>query len=170
MEIISIAIDAQGDDKILPYVQRAKADFITVKDELNLLGQLYGFKAVPNCFLIDEKGIVQYKKLGGFDIRKNEFRSIVDQWASTTGDLATGPSDAELSPDHTRANDLFRQGAEMQQQGMVAEAVALWKQGADLEPDNWIIRKQVWAAENPGKFYDAEVDFDWQKEQIAKGL
>ena len=165
-----MAIDAQGEEKILPYVQRAGTEFVTVMDEQNLLGQLYGFKAVPNGFLIDEQGIVQYKKLGGFDIRKTEFASVVDQWVQGAGDVLSEPSEAGLSPEHSTANSLFRQGAEMQKQGRHAEAIALWKQGAELEPDNWIIRKQIWAAENPGKFYDAEVDFDWQKEQIAKGL
>ena len=75
----------QGDDKILPYVQRANTEFPTVKDEENLLGQLDGFKAVPNGFLIDERGILQYKKLGAFDIRRNEFLAVVDQWANATG-------------------------------------------------------------------------------------
>ena len=77
-----------------------------------------------------------------------------------------------LNPDSaSRLRELlFRQGAALQKQGRQDEALALWKQGAELEPDNWIIRKQIWAAENPGKFYDAEVDFDWQKEQIARGL
>lgn len=170
VEIISVAIDAQGDEKILPYVQRAKTEFLTVKDEQNLLGQLYGFKAVPNGFLVDEQGVVQYKKLGGFDIRKPEFASIVDQWVNATGEVASEPSDPGLPPEHYKANELFREGTEMQNQGRHAEAMALWKQGAELEPDNWIIRKQIWATENPGKFYDAEVDFVWQKEQIAKGL
>lgn len=165
-----MAIDAQGDDKIQPYVQQANTDFLTVKDEENLLGQHYGFKAVPNGFLIDENGVVQYKKLGGFDIRRTEFRSIVDEWVSASGDITAESSEPDLSPDHFEANDLFRQGSLLQKEGRHAEALALWKLGAGLEPDNWIIRKQIWAAENPGKFYDADVDFDWQKEQIAKGL
>ena len=170
IEIISVAIDAQGDDKILPFVEQAKADFPTVKDEENLLGQLYGFKAVPNGFLIDELGILKYKRLGGFDIRRNEFLAVVDHWADATGELLSETTDPDLSPDHAKANELFRQGTVLQKQGLHAEAVALWRRGAELEPDNWIIRKQIWAAEHPDKFYDAEVDFDWQKEQVSKGL
>ena len=170
IEIISVAIDAQGDDKILPYVQRAKTEFPTVKDEENLLGQIYGFKAVPNGFLIDERGVLQYKKLGRFDIRRNEFLAVVDQWADATGQLLSDATDPDLSPDHAKAHELFRQGTALQKQGQHAEAMALWRQGAELEPDNWIIRKQIWAAEHPDKFYGAEVDFDWQKEQVSRGL
>ena len=170
VELMSVAIDAQGGEKILTHLQRAGAEFVTVKDEQNLLGQLYGFKAVPNGFLIDENGVVQYKKLGGFDIRRPEFASVLDRWVNSVDGVAAEPSDDGLSPEHSMANDLFRRGAEMQKLGRSAEAIALWKQGAELEPDNWIIRKQVWAAENPGKFYDSEVDFEWQKEQITKGI
>ncbi len=38
-----------------------------------------------------------------------------------------------------------------------------------LVPENRIVRKQIWAIENPERFYEGMVDFDWQKEQIAAG-
>ena len=53
--------------------------------------------------------------------------------------------------------------------GNVAEAVVEWRKGAELEPDNYIIRKQIWAVENPERFYTGDVDYDWQDEQEAKG-
>jgi tetratricopeptide (TPR) repeat protein len=43
------------------------------------------------------------------------------------------------------------------------------KQARDLAPDNWRIRKQIWAIEHPGKFYtDRSPDFKWQKEELAR--
>jgi len=84
--------------------------------------------------------------------------------------LLSDATDPDLSPYHVEAHELFRQGTALQKQGQHAEAMALWRQGAELEPDNWIIRKQIWAAEYPDKFYGAEVDFDWPKEQVSKGL
>ena len=72
-----MAIDAQGSDKVRPYVEKAEAQFTTVVDEANLLGDLYGFKAIPNGYLIDEQGVVRHKKLGGFDIRRRETAKVV---------------------------------------------------------------------------------------------
>ena len=40
----------------------------------------------------------------------------------------------------------------------------------ELEPDNYIIRKQIWAVQNPDRFYSGDVDYAWQKEQMAQGL
>ena len=78
-------MDAQGPDKARPFTEKAAAQFTTVVDEGNLLGDLYGFKAIPNGYLIDEQGVVRYKKLVGFDIRQRETAEIVERWA-------TGPS------------------------------------------------------------------------------
>jgi hypothetical protein len=38
-----------------------------------------------------------------------------------------------------------------------------------LEPDNFVIRKQIWAVENPDRFYDGEIDTDWQGLQRELG-
>ena len=48
--------------------------------------------------------------------------------------------------------------------------MAEWRRGMQLEPDNYIIRKQIWAVQNPDRFYAGEVDYAWQKEQMAQGL
>ena len=34
-----------------------------------------------------------------------------------------------------------------------------------LEPDNFVIRKQIWAVENSERFYQGPIDTDWQREQ-----
>lgn len=139
-------------------------------DEENLLGQLYGFKAVPNGFLIDEQGVVCYKKLGGFDIRRAESAQVVNEWLSEHAlDGSHDDSDAELGSEHSEANSYFREGLALHREGKIEESLAVWRKGMELEPDNWIIRKQIWAVENPDKFYEGRVDFDWQKEQIAQG-
>ncbi len=164
-------MDALGADKALPFVQRAEAEFTTVVDEENLLGQLYGFKAIPNGYLIDEAGVVRYKKLGGFDIRRAETASIVESWAQSTGiDASLLEAEAALGAEHSEANAHFRAGLDLYRDGKVEEAVAQWRRGVELEPDNYIIRKQIWAVQNPERFYSGDVDFAWQKEQMAQGL
>ncbi len=163
-------MDAQGAEKARPYAERAGAEFTTLVDEENLLGQLYGFKAIPNGYLIDERGVVRYKKLGGFDIRRAETARMVERWAgeSVLDDEARS-SEEELGSDHSEANARFRRGQALYRDGRVEDALEEWRRGMALEPDNWIIRKQIWAIENPDKFYVGDVDYAWQKEQVARG-
>lgn len=48
-------------------------------------------------------------------------------------------------------------------------ALAKLKHARDLDPQNWRIRKQIWAIENPEKFYTGHApDYSWQKEALAK--
>ena len=164
-------MDAQGADKARPYVEKAGARFTTVVDSENLLGQLYGFKAIPNGYLIDEQGVVRYKLLGGFDIRRPQTAQVVEQWLSAPSlDESLAEAEASLGSQHSQANAHFRRGLELCRQGRVEEAIAEWRKGVELEPDNYIIRKQIWAVQNPERFYQGDVDYDWQKDQMAKGL
>ena len=48
--------------------------------------------------------------------------------------------------------------------------MALWRQAVALEPDNYVVRKQIWAVEHLDKFYQGDVDYDWQREQMDQGL
>ena len=163
-------MDAQGPEKARPYVEAARAQFTTVVDEDNLLGRLYGFKAIPNGFLIDEDGVVRYKRLGGFDIRRAETADAVDRWMAGPGAMLPEAEDEAPGSAHERANAHFVSGMRLHRDGKVEEALAEWRKGVEIEPDNFIIRKQVWAVENPDKFYSGDVDYDWQREQMAKGL
>ena len=47
------------------------------------------------------------------------------------------------------------------------KAADLLKKARALEPDNRIIRKQIWALEHPEQFYPG-INLDWQREQIQK--
>ena len=104
-------------------------------------------------------------------MRRPETAAIVEQWA-TGPDLAGDepPSDVPLGAEHSESNEMFREGIELYRQGRVEEAVALWRRGLAIEPRNYIIRKQIWAVEHPEKFYDGDVDYVWQKDQLAKGV
>ena len=152
------------------YIEKAGAKFTTLVDQANILSDLYGFKAIPNGFLIDEQGIVRFSQLGGFDIRRRETAKVVERWVSgpspTPG--AAEPGDG-LGAEHSEANVIFREGLDLYREGRIGEAMARWRQGLELDPDNYLIRKQVWAVENPERFYEGDVDYDWQREQIARG-
>jgi len=166
--MLAVAIDMQGAEKARPYVEQAQATYPNAVDPENRLSAIFGFKAVPNVIFVDEAGILRYTKFGGFDIRKPEFRELAERFAAS-------PDLAELERQAERANGLasaaaldhFRRGLALYRQGEVQAALAEWRQGVALEPDHWIIRKQVWAIEHPERFYQGAVDFAWQKEQIS---
>jgi len=164
-----VAVDVQGADKARPYTDKANASFTTVVDEANALGQLYGYKAIPNLFLIEADGTVSFKELGTFNVLEPAKRAIVDQWAATGATSEKGNTE-DLDGSHAQANAHFLFGQQLFKRGMTQDALTEWRKGVALEPDNYNIRKQIWAIENPDRFYDGKVDYDWQDEQLAKGL
>ena len=61
----------------------------------------------------------------------------------------------------------------MGRDGWDTEALARLKEAVRLDPQNWLIRKQLWAIDAPEAFYAGEVNYDWQearKEAEAKEL
>ena len=165
-------MDAQGGHVAKPFVEKAGATFTTVVDQENILGQLYRFKAIPNGYLLDPQGRVEYRRLGGFDIRKDETADIVVRWAA--GSVPDAPAtdsvdDRSTIDEPDRAMTLFRDGLQLYKRGDVEHALARWRDGLELDPGNYIIRKQIWAVENPDRFYAGDVDYAWQREQTAKG-
>ena len=166
-------MDAQGPSKARPYVEQANTTYTNVIDEDNHLGKLFGFKAIPNGLLIDEKGILKYMQFGGFDIQKPQTAEIVHEWAKPTfsSDASTLSPDHLGMDDHLKAIALFQQGTFEFRNGDTAAALGKWKNALALAPDNLVIRKQIWAVENPDKFYSGhDVDYNWQREQFEKGL
>ena len=57
-------------------------------------------------------------------------------------------------------------GTALHDQGSEAEALTWWKTARSLDPDNFTVRKQIWRAEHPERFYPT-IDAEWQKEQMA---
>ena len=148
-----------------PYVEKAGATFPTVVDGENVLGQLFDCKAIPNAIFVDPDGVVRYVKRSGFDIRKPEYAQAAESWAA--GDPVDAAADAGGVAAEALAH--YREGLALYQEDKVDEAMAAWRRGVALQPDNYIIRKQIWAVENPDRFYEGSVDYAWQKEQLDAG-
>ncbi len=47
-------------------------------------------------------------------------------------------------------------------------AAAALRNALQRDPGNWLIHKQIWAIEHPHRFYDGNVDFQWQRRQLQK--
>lgn len=152
-------------------MDRAQATFTTLVDESNALGALYGFRAVPNLFLIGPDGTVAFRELGTFNVREPGKRALVEHWART-GEIVAAERDGEQGAGGGRAeaNSRFVEGRRLYERGLIDDALAEWRKAVAIDPDNYNIRKQIWAIENPDRFYADRVDYDWQQEQLDKGL
>jgi hypothetical protein len=150
-------------------VEQARATFLNAVDVQNQLSTIFGFKAVPNVILLDDAGIIRYTRFGGFDIRNSDHRRLAERFVKSPNwteleRLAEGADGFESA----EALESFQNGLALYRRGQLQSALSEWRKGVALEPDNWIIRKQVWAIENPERFYSGAVDYDWQKEQISR--
>lgn len=83
------------------------------------------------------------------------------------GALAECAAVGRARPDEARIP--FTYGLILLRQGQTNKALAQFARARDLDPGNWRIRKQIWALENPEKFYGSNgIDWTWQKQQLAK--
>jgi len=210
-------MDAQGAEVARRFTEDAATTFTTAVDRAQGLWELYGFNVIPNGFFVDERGILRYVKIGGFDARRPEDAQAIEKLlaAPASEETATGNS----KPNFLTAEEALRQAEEAARRdpgnldrlltlaerrveskqyaearkefeaalekkpksaralmglasidldlGDREKALGELKRAWALEPDNWIIRKQIWAVEHPDQFYPA-IDTGWQKEQIKK--
>ena len=166
VRILSIAIDFQGKSKVIPYIEKLDLKFPTLIDEKNITGQLYNFKAVPNGIMIDEYGNIAYKKIGGFDIRDKEIKVELINWF--TKSYSIEPIQNKMIDIKEEAVNLFEKGMTHYESNNIKLAIKYWKKSVEIDPDNYIIRKQIWAIENPEKFYSGKIDYNWQKNNIKQ--
>ena len=73
-------------------------------------------------------------------------------------------SEAAMDPG---ALERFAEGVALYADGQQEEAIAVWRAALELDPDNFVIRSQIWAAEHPEHFWPA-VDREWQEFQLLE--
>jgi hypothetical protein len=84
-------------------------------------------------------------------------------------DKATAQCEAAAKAHPYAAGAYFAWGKILLHHGNNEAGLEKLKRARDLDPDNWRIRKQIWAIENPDKFYsDKSPDFAWQKEELKR--
>jgi len=166
---VSVAVEHSGPEAARSFVEAAGVTFPTIVDEHGALSRLFDFKVVPNGVLLDEEGIVRWAKFGGFSIEHPEDVVVVERFlageepgpsAAQDVPYALGPLDRELVATKVQLGRVLLDG------GRTAEAVAAWRDALRLDPENFTIRKQIWAAEYPEKFFPT-IDVAWQQEQLA---
>ena len=168
-DILSIAVDLQGPELPRPFHDKAGAQFTTVVDTRTIVTRTFGVRAIPTGALIDEDGILRYSLYGGFDIRNPATKKLVAGFLFDGEVTLTDETEVKGAVD-VASLDHFERGLELYGSGDLEGAAVIWRQGMELEPDHWNMRKQLWAIEHPDRFYDGKVDYDWQKVQVTKGL
>ena len=165
-----IAQDAQGAEVARPWVEKAGGTYRALLDRHNAVGKAYNLKFVPVGILVDEEGRL-VRAVGSVNIGNEDFRRELSEWA-TTGAIPKAWIDAdrqaaprELTPDEAEADARFQLAIVLLERGNRDGAIAELKRAFRLDPQNWLIRKQLWAIETPGAFYEGDVDYTWQKAQ-----
>ena len=105
------------------------------------------------------------------NVKNQETLAMLEKWLSDPGYNAVLLSDMKRSTKLnsqtiTEATARFQLGLVLLEGGKKQEAIAEWRKALALDPQNWIIHKQIWAIEHPDKFYDGDVDYGWQKTQL----
>ncbi len=73
-------MDAEGIPACKSLYEGAGAKYTTTVDAQNALGNAWGFSVVPNGFLIDEAGVLQWKRIGGMEVRNSKVIEAVEEF------------------------------------------------------------------------------------------
>ena len=168
-----IAQDAQGADVAKPWVEKAGGTYRALLDQHNVIGKGYNLKFVPVGIFVDEEGRL-VRAVGSVNIDKEGFQEELSSWV-TTGAIPEAWIAADkqafpvaMTPEKQEADARFQLAIVLLKQEKKAEAIGELKRAFRFDPKNWLIRKQLWAIETPEAFYEGNVDFEWQKEQMAR--
>lgn len=167
-ELVSVAVDVGGADAVRLWTDRAGARFPTVIDADNRLGALLGYQAIPNGVLLDPQGVIRYAKFGGFEInRPDDVQAVEAAMRGVDGAAGSGKRAALSAADQERVAGLLHAGTAKLEAGEREAGLAAWREALRLDPDNFIIRKQLWRADHPERFGET-IDFAWQQRQLAE--
>ncbi len=164
-----MAVETQGADAARPWVEKAGATCPVVVDRNNLLGRMLEFKLVPNGVFLDEHGTIRYAKYGGFSVDRPEdvetIRKLINGEFDQQSPEGTPPPYVLSAIERELVETRLRLGSELLARGNRDAALAEWQRALEMDPENFVIRKQIWALKYPERFYPT-IDFDWQQAQL----
>jgi len=171
-------MDVQGADAAIPYVRKAGVTFPVLVDQENHLGSIYGMTKIPTTFLVDEVGIVRAVGWGPEPEFLKELETILEESPASPGVVAARaaarpevlPPAAAPAPANATSAALVAEANALIRSGRKEDATARLRQALAADPDNWIIRKQIWAIEHPDRFYSGAIDTAWQKEVLKREI
>jgi len=161
--MLGVAQEALGAERIRPIVREKRVEFPVLVDIGSALGAALGFRVVPSGAYVDVDGVIRYRHTDDFDIADPRVRWNLERFLA--GEPTESPVDGgAMAPE---ALERFARGAGLHSSGRAREALSLWREALALDPDNFVIRSQIWVAEHPERFYPV-VDREWQELQLMK--
>ena len=172
--MVVIASDIQGPDAAIPWIEKARGEFRALIDRDNVVGKTYRLKYVPVGIFTDEDGRL-VRPVGSVNIDDDVLRAELIEWV-TTGIIphvwmARAAENAETDVsgvEEREAEARYYLSRILLESGKRSAAIEELRRAFELDRENWIIRKQLWALENPEVFYKGKVDYAWQKARIAR--
>jgi hypothetical protein len=160
--MLGVAQDAQGAARVEPVVHERGIEFPVLLDPGSTMAAALRFQVVPTGVFVDD-GTIAYRHAGDFDAGDPRVRAALG--AFLAGAPVPAPADGErMRPE---ALGRFAEGAAAHARGDDAGALALWREALAGDPENFLIRSQIWALEHPERFWPA-VDREWQEQQLAR--
>ena len=141
--------------------------FRTVLDADGAAIEHFGFRVVPNGVLVDEDGVVRSVKEGSFSVEHADDVAMVERFiAGATLLEENDPTVAVMArADRELIATKVRRGRSLEAQGRRDDAIAEWRSALAGDPENFVIRKQIWAVEHPDRFHPT-IDTAWQERQL----
>jgi AhpC/TSA family len=161
--LLAVAQEAQGAPRVRAFVEQTGVTFPVLIDRASVLGRELGFRIVPSGFFVDAEGVIRYRHVDDFDVADPRVRWNLERFIAGED---TEPIEVEGRME-TAALGRFADGVAAFTAGRQEEALQIWRQALELDPDNFVIRSQIWAAEHPEHFWPV-VDREWQELQLVK--
>ena len=163
--LLAVAIDFQGISKAKPWYEKAQATYTTCVDINNILGKMFHFNYVPLTILFDKKGKM-VRSAQHCNISNQSQQNEILQWLQEGIVI----SHREKSKTTTTPSVALRlqYAAFLLEKNHKQQALHQLQLALKQAPNNWLIRKQIWAIQNPERFYNGDIDFDWQRQQKQK--
>jgi hypothetical protein len=161
--LLGVAQDVMGEEAVRPVVEARGVTFPVLLDRDSSLGRLLGFRIVPTGFFVDAGGILRYRHNNDFDLGDSRDRENLRRFLA--GEAVEPVDDEEkMVPG---ALELFAKGVELFGDGRRHDALLAWRRALQIDPENFVIRSQIWAVEHPEHFHPV-VDRKWQEQQLLK--
>jgi hypothetical protein len=160
--MLGVAQDAQGAARVEPVVRERGIEFPVLLDPASTLSASLRFGVVPTGVFADD-GTIAYRHPDDFEAGDPRVRAALDAF------LRGEPVPEHVGEErmHPTALARFADGVAAHGRGDTAGALALWREALEMDPENFLIRSQIWALEHPERFWPT-VDREWQEQQLTR--
>ena len=176
-ELVTVAMDIQGPDVVRPWIEKANAEYTALVDVENKFGSYFSYNFVPLTMLFDESGKL-VRGPQSANVANPKLIEELEDWFENGENSVVARNAMEINADIERnagngfaskkAEELFHDAVSLLGNNEKENALGQLHSALEFDPDNYLIRKQIWALENPEKFYEGDIDVKWQREIMRK--